>query len=280
MSQLPRHIRRAVRRVSTFVARIHRFVRRTRIDAPASAVFAYHLRSGAFERLLPPADGTRVLARTGAIERDDMRVELSVPVLGPVRQRWVVRHEGYEPGRRFVDVIERGPFRHWRHEHLVEPLGDGACELVDTIVYALPGGPIGARVGVPITRSRLEPMFEHRHRITHDDVRAIAASPLEPCSLRVEAAATSTAATQLVAFLLLAGHDVASTSIEILGLDMHPGAGTPTALLQVGPEPGCEITISVPGRQAVSVDGTDPTTAPRHALETLARELQAATSAP
>lgn len=252
------------------MAPLQRFVRRTRIDAPASLVFGYHLRPGAFERLLPPGDGTRVLARSGAIDLDDMRVELSVPVVGPLRQRWVVRHEGYEAGRRFCDVIEQGPFRHWCHEHLVEPIDEASCELVDTIEYALPGGFLGARIGTPITLARLRPMFEHRHLVTEEDVLAIAASPLAPITLRVEAATPSTFATQLAAFLLLAGHDVTSTSIEIVGVDLLPQPAAPDATIRIVDAPRLATTLTAASGRTSIIDEADPVLTPRRILEELA----------
>ena len=246
---------------------MQRFERRTRIDAPASMVFAYLLRPGAFERLLPAGDGTRVLARSGAIELDDMRVELSVPVLGPLRQRWVVRHKGYEPGRRFCDVIEQGPFRHWRHEHLVEPIDDVSCELVDSIEFALPGGALGAWIGTPITLARLRPMFEHRHHVTEEDVRAIATSTLAPGTLRVEASSGSTLATQVAAFLLLAGHDVTSASIAIAGVDLLPHAAAPDATIQVADD--ARLVITARDGRTSTIDEADPVHAPRRVLEQL-----------
>ena len=193
------------------MARTQVFERRSRIDAPASEVFAWHLRDGAFERLQPPGDGTRVLRRTGSIEDDTMRVTLSVPILGPVRQRWEVRHEGFRAGERFVDVLERGPFRSWRHEHRVEAIDDAACELVDHVEYELPGWAPGRLVGGPMVRARLRSMFDHRHAITRDDLAAHGPSGLDP--IKVELAGLWTdeqLQLQVAAFLATGGHDVAS----------------------------------------------------------------------
>ena len=142
------------------------FSRSCTVDAPAHDVFAWHLRDGAFEDLVPPWDGTRVVERTGSLEDDSLRVVLSVPVLGPVRQRWTIRHEGFEAGRRFFDVMERGPFRQWRHEHLVTPVDEHTCTLSDTIRYEVPLGPLGAAVGGPMIRRRLDRMFDYRHDVT------------------------------------------------------------------------------------------------------------------
>ena len=142
------------------------FQRSVTVRAPAQALFDWHLRDGAFEDLVPPGDGTRVVERTGRLEDDSMRVVLSVPVLGPLRQRWTVRHEGFEAGRRFCDVMERGPFPRWHHEHLVTPGDDGWSTLTDTIEYELPLGRLGQLLGGPIVRRRLERTFEYRHAVT------------------------------------------------------------------------------------------------------------------
>ena len=142
------------------------FQRSVSVSAPAQDLFAWHLRDGAFEDLVPEWDGTRIVERSGRLEDNSLRVVLSVPVLGPVRQRWTIRHEGFEAGRRFCDVMERGPFPRWHHEHLVEPVDAESSRLVDTITYELPLGALGRLVGGPIVRRRLERMFDHRHDVT------------------------------------------------------------------------------------------------------------------
>ena len=56
--------------------------RTTRIESPVEAVWQWHVRPGAFERLTPPWEKVRVLERTGGIE-NGARVVLEVKV-GPV----------------------------------------------------------------------------------------------------------------------------------------------------------------------------------------------------
>ncbi|MCB0877566.1 MAG: SRPBCC family protein [Thermoleophilia bacterium] len=198
------------------------FERRSRIDAPAAEVFAWHLRDGAFERLLPPGDGTIVLERTGSIEQDTMRVTLSVPVLGPIRQRWDVRHEGYVAGHRFVDVMERGPFSHWRHEHRIEVIDDGSCELVDHVEYSLPAGALGRTFGGGIVRRRLDSMFDHRHAVTRNDVSAHTAASLEPLRIELVGRWRDRALQQQVAAFLATGGHLVATPRPLAGArDVH-----------------------------------------------------------
>lgn len=144
-----------------------RFIKRSRIAAPAPVVFAFHERPDAFARLQPPwqameivkppaslAVGTEVIAR--------MRV-------GPVWWTIVAEHVEYEPGRMFADRMKRSPFRSWLHRHIIEPDGPDACFLVDDIEYELPLGVLGRIFGGPFVRRMLERMFEHRHAVTRAD---------------------------------------------------------------------------------------------------------------
>ena len=197
------------------------FERRSRIQAPAAELFAWHLRPGAFERLTPPDDGTRVTARSGRIEDDSFRVDLSVPVLGSLRQTWKIRHEGYIAGTRFIDVMERGPFAFWRHEHRAVPVSSRTSELLDHVDYALPLGVLGRIAGRPLVERRLRPMFEHRHAVTAGDLAAHQAAGLDALDVRVDGAGHTPTGTQLVAFLLTGGHNVASNA-AIVGYTPTP----------------------------------------------------------
>ncbi|MCW2972238.1 MAG: hypothetical protein JWN72_511 [Thermoleophilia bacterium] len=192
------------------------FERRSAMPVSAHELLAWHLRPGAFERLVPPGDGTRVVQRSGAIETDTMRVELSVPVLGPIRQRWLVRHEGYVPDARFVDVMERGPFPAWRHEHRVIAVDDSRSELRDHIAYDLPLGALGRTAGRPIVERKLAPMFAHRHAVTRDDLTAHAAAALDPLLIELVDPRPARATTQLAAFLLTGGHELIG-DVDIVG---------------------------------------------------------------
>lgn len=144
------------------------FVYRSRIPAPAEAVFRWHARPGALERLTPPWESVEIVEKTGGIE-NGARVVLRVK-LGPIAQRWVAEHRDYEDGRQFRDVQVSGPFSHWEHTHLIEPDGPSACYLEDRIEYALPLGLLGQIGGSAFTRAKLERLFTYRHHVTKWDI--------------------------------------------------------------------------------------------------------------
>lgn len=237
------------------------FERRVRVGVPATELFAWHLRPGAFERLVPPWDGTRVAARSGRIEDDSMQVTLSVPVLGPLRQRWQVQHEGFEAGRSFRDRMVSGPFALWLHTHSVEDDGAGGSVLVDHIDYRLPLGVLGRIAGGAMVRRRLERMFVHRHAVTGGDLEAHAACPM-PAGTVVQIApgGSRSMAVQLAAFLATGG--ALPRGVEgIIGLDdALEAAGEAAVRVELE---GMRATVSA-GDRLTTVDiGDDPVAGPR-----------------
>jgi uncharacterized protein (TIGR01777 family) len=183
-----------------------RYVQRSSMPVSAEALFAWHARPGALQRLLPPWQQVRV-EKPGGIEEGQTVVLRMGP--GPVALRWVARHGPVEPGRSFVDEQESGPFARWRHVHRCLPAGGGRSVLEDEVDYALPlsgllSGIAGGRVEAMLRR-----MFAFRHLRTHNDLLRHAAVPSE--SLRVAVSgASGLVGRSLEAFLTTGGHRVAA----------------------------------------------------------------------
>ncbi|MBC7840763.1 MAG: TIGR01777 family protein [Gemmatimonadaceae bacterium] len=136
----------------------------------ARALFDWHERPGAFERLTPPWQPSRVLARTGGITNGS-RVEVEVPLLhGLLHQRMLMEHRDYQEGREFTDVQLKGPFTRWTHVHRIEAASDGTSVLVDRIDYELPLGVLGDIGGGWFVRRQLEQLFAFRHERTRADL--------------------------------------------------------------------------------------------------------------
>lgn len=151
---------------STAVASAHgtEVLRRTEMPVSAQALFDWHERPGAFERLTPGFMPAEVVARSGGI-RNGGRVTLKVPV-GPVPTQWEIEHYGYEAGRVFKDRQMSGPFAFWKHEHRMEPQGPEASVLSDRINYALPAGALGKLLGGAYARGEVERLLHWRHALT------------------------------------------------------------------------------------------------------------------
>ncbi len=186
------------------------FHKRTRIAAPAQVVFDWHLRDGAFERLSPPWEAMEVVSRTGGIA-DGGTVELQVPI-GPLKQRWISKHQGFVAGSQFQDVQIRGPFAEFVHTHCVEPDGPHACYLDDKLKYRLPFGPLGA-LGRSYVAAKLNRAFTYRHQLTAADITAHQTVPSGVKSMKIlVVGATGLVGSSLVPMLTTGGHTVVRLS--------------------------------------------------------------------
>jgi uncharacterized protein len=147
--------------------RTESFVYRSRIAASADDVYQWHLRSGAFERLVPPWERIRLLdPGNGVAEGSRVELELSN---GPLRQRWTAEHRDLVPGKQFRDIQVRGPFAKWEHTHSFIADGANACWLEDRVEFAPPFGALG-RLALPSIRKTLRATFAYRHRTTAADL--------------------------------------------------------------------------------------------------------------
>lgn len=182
------------------------FQRRVILSASAEAVFNWHARPGAFQRLVPPWEQIKLLSHTGGIE-DGARAELQVRI-GPFTKRWIAEHRGFVPGRQFQDVQVGGPFAHFEHTHRISPLTAQSCELEDHIEYVLPLGNLGRWCGGRFVRYKLERTFRYRHAITMNDIRAQAPYEGRPTMKVLVTGATGLIGSALCPFLTTGGHEV------------------------------------------------------------------------
>lgn len=218
--------------------------RELHLPHPPQEVFAWHLRPGAFQRMQPPWLAVAVLAARGGVA-DGGELDLSVPVLGPLRRRWLARHEGFVPGREFRDRQVVGPFREWLHIHRVRPEGRG-CVLEDQIEYALPGGAIGRALGQATVERQLARVWAHRHRRLRQDLdRHAAVRGRGPLRVAISGA-TGLIGGALATFLSSGGHRVQRlVRGAACGDDIawEPGRALDTAALE-----GCDAVVHLAGR--------------------------------
>ncbi|WP_373060472.1 TIGR01777 family oxidoreductase [Gemmatimonas sp.] len=181
---------------------------RKQVQAPVSveALFAWHERPGAFERLSPPWDRPKVLEHTGGI-RDGAKVVLQVHA-GPVPTTWTLEHRDYLANRQFRDVMREGPFAVWEHTHSFAPLDAHSSTLDDHIRYQLPLGGLGNAVAGGYTQRTLTRVFAYRHAVMLSDLARHASFADRPRLRIAITGASGFIGTQLTAFLSTGGHDV------------------------------------------------------------------------
>ncbi len=206
------------------------FVRRSPMPVSARALFDWHERSGAFERLTPAWQPTRVISRTGGITNGS-RVEVEVPVLGGlIHQRMLMEHRDYVAGSSFTDVLIEGPFARWTHTHTMEPQADGTSVLVDAIDYALPIGALGEAVAGWFVRGQLDELFAFRHARTRSDLEQHMAYEQLPRLTVAITGGTGMIGSALTALLRTGGHTVRwitrSPDAARGDIGWNPAAGT------------------------------------------------------
>jgi ligand-binding SRPBCC domain-containing protein len=139
---------------------LHRLDRCQLLGSPIEDVFAFYADAANLESLTPPFLRFRIVTPMPIEMRAGTRIEYALSLYG-VAIRWRTRITHWEPGVRFVDEQEVGPYAHWRHTHDFEACGT-ATLMRDAVEYRERFGPLGRIAHVLFVRSTLERIFDFR----------------------------------------------------------------------------------------------------------------------
>ncbi|MDQ6785349.1 MAG: SRPBCC family protein [Acidobacteriota bacterium] len=141
-----------------------KFVKESIIKAKPERVFAFHALPDAIERLIPPWENARIIQKAD-ITKVGSQAIIEQKIFGLIPSRWIAEHTKYEPPRMFEDIQISGPFRRWRHRHIISPHAAGAI-LRDEIEFEPPFSFFG-QIAAPIfILPKIEKMFAYRHEVT------------------------------------------------------------------------------------------------------------------
>lgn len=143
------------------------------VPRPPGEVFEFFADAHNLEAITPPWLRFRIVNR-GPVEMAEGTLLEYRLELHRIPLRWLTRIEVWEPGRRFVDVQVRGPYRLWEHSHRFEPHVDGTL-VEDTVRYSLPLGPLGRLAHTAFVGRDLRRIFDYRRAAVarrFDDTRA------------------------------------------------------------------------------------------------------------
>jgi ligand-binding SRPBCC domain-containing protein len=140
--------------------KIYRIDREQWLPAPMERVFDFFSDAANLQTLTPPWVGFRILSPLPIAMRAGARIEYRIALAG-VPMRWRTGITAWEPGQRFVDEQERGPYALWEHTHEFERCGDGVL-MRDAVRYALPLGALGRVAHFVAVRSALAAIFDYR----------------------------------------------------------------------------------------------------------------------
>ena len=143
-----------------------KFVKETVIKATPERVFAFHELPDAIERLIPPWENAKIIQKAD-ISKIGSQAIIEQKILGIIPSRWVAEHTAYDPPNMFEDIQISGPFRRWRHRHIMRSHEQGTI-LRDEIEYEPPLAFLGMAMTPIIVTPKIEKMFEYRHKVTKE----------------------------------------------------------------------------------------------------------------
>jgi ligand-binding SRPBCC domain-containing protein len=140
--------------------RLHQLCRTQLVGKPLPEVFAFFSNASNLNALTPPFLHFRILTPMPIALCAGARLDYRLSLFGlPVR--WRTRITDWQPGKRFVDEQESGPYALWRHTHEFE--ARGSCTLMrDVVDYSEPLGPVGTVAHVLFVRRTLDRIFDFR----------------------------------------------------------------------------------------------------------------------
>ena len=108
------------------------------LPVPQDKLFDFFANAANLQRLTPPWLHFSILSPTPITMQSGTLIDYRLRLRG-LPLRWRSRISAWEPPRRFIDDQLRGPYRHWRHEHVLETTAGGTiCH--DFIDFNVLGG--------------------------------------------------------------------------------------------------------------------------------------------
>lgn len=145
--------------------RLHTLIQRQSLPVAAETAWAFFSNPANLARLTPPGMKMR---RPGGDQTFPVfagqMLWFDIRLAPGIWRTWVTEITHVETGVAFIDEQRAGPCKIWRHRHQIAPLDDGACEVIDTVHYAMPFQPLGELAHRPIVRPMLEKLFAYRRQ--------------------------------------------------------------------------------------------------------------------
>jgi ligand-binding SRPBCC domain-containing protein len=159
----------------------HQLVRTQIVAAPVDVVFSFFSDAANLQALTPAFLRFRILSSLPIVMRTGAQIDYQLSLFG-APLRWRTRITDWQPGRRFVDEQESGPYALWRHTHEFEAHPEGTL-MRDVVSYMEPLGPLGALAHVLFVRRTLDRIFDFRRDAVE---RLLARAPVTSRAMRAE----------------------------------------------------------------------------------------------
>jgi len=185
---------------------LRNFVYKSEIDAPVGTLFAWHFRQRAFERLSPPWVGSPARGIAPVLS-EGIEVPITVHKFG-FPFDWTIKVIEVETDKKFVDVQAKGPFAHWRHEHMFETLPDRKSVMEDKISFGMPLPLITEPILASAVESDLNRYFRYRHEVLRNELPRYLKNCLRPRHRVLIFDSQNSLSEPLLNYLATQGHEV------------------------------------------------------------------------
>jgi ligand-binding SRPBCC domain-containing protein len=138
----------------------HRLERTQLVEHPIDDVFAFFADAANLEALTPRFLRFRILTPLPMEMKTGAQIIYRLRLFG-VPMTWRTRITDWQPGKRFVDEQESGPYALWRHTHEFEAQGNSTL-MRDVVEYKEPLGPLGTVAHHLFVRRTVEKIFDFR----------------------------------------------------------------------------------------------------------------------
>ncbi|MDJ0766909.1 MAG: SRPBCC family protein [Myxococcota bacterium] len=138
-----------------YILERHQFV-----PGDLSTIFEFFENPHNLSKITPPWLNFRVDSASDEEVRIGTEISYKIKWFG-LSLRWKSRITEYESNARFADKMILGPYKSWYHVHQFRSV-PGGVEIVDTVKYRLPFGPVGRLAHFLIVSKQLKSIFDYR----------------------------------------------------------------------------------------------------------------------
>lgn len=146
-----------------------KFFKQSEIEASVERVFAFHEEPSAIKLLTPPWERVEFVKIAESL-KPGTRTIIKLFV-GPFSKTWIAEHTEYIPNQLFADTQISGPFAYWYHRHRFQPTERATTIYTDEVEYRLPVGWLGELLAGGFAHTKLERMFDYRHKVVAEEMR-------------------------------------------------------------------------------------------------------------
>ncbi|PJZ77008.1 SRPBCC family protein [Leptospira neocaledonica] len=140
------------------------FICRSEFDCKASELFEFHAGPDGFSSLVGSSKKANIISPPSSLEPGSKAV-VKVTIFPGISFHWVALHTELDPGKRFVDIQESGPFSKFKHEHVFISAGTQSSILEDRIT-CIPPWYANHFLFEFLLENIMKNEFQARHKIT------------------------------------------------------------------------------------------------------------------